>query len=121
MTGNSVRNQATAYRTACLALPVLAAAVLGLSVSTATVQAADASVGKTLALQWCSSCHLVAEDQKTASSVSLPSFYDMAGDPGWTEETLATFLADPHPKMPNMSLQTREIADLARYISSLQP
>ncbi len=96
-------------------------AVLCLSGALSPALAADAAAGKALALQWCSACHLVAEDQPTATSVSLPSFYDMAKDPDWTEATLATFLADPHPKMPNMSLGNREIANLAKYISSLAP
>lgn len=84
-------------------------------------QAADAAGGKTLALRWCASCHLVADDQQTAASTSLPSFYDMAKDPGWTEDRLATFLADPHPQMPNMTLGNTEIANLSAYISSLSP
>lgn len=83
--------------------------------------AADPSAGKALALQWCSSCHLVAEDQSTASSVSLPSFYDIAKDPDWSQEKLATFLTNPHPKMPDMNLGNTEIANLSAYISSLTP
>jgi len=86
-----------------------------------TVLAADPASGKALALQWCSACHLVAEDQPTASSTSLPSFYDMAKDPEWSEEKLAVFLADPHPTMPGMSLSNTEIADLASYIGLLKP
>ncbi|MBN9674096.1 cytochrome C552 [Labrenzia aggregata] len=84
-------------------------------------RAADTGAGKVLALQWCASCHLVAEDQPAASSTSLPSFYDIAKDPAWTTEKLATFLADPHPKMPNMSLGNIEIANLSAYIESLKP
>jgi len=87
----------------------------------ANATAADAATGKTLALRWCSACHLVAEDQERATSTSLPSFYDMAKDPGWTREKLATFLADPHPSMPGMSLGNTEIADLSAYIASLAP
>ena len=90
-----------------------------LSVPTDRTNAADAVAGKTLALRWCASCHLVAEDQATASSTSLPSFFDIAKDNGWSEKTLSAFLADPHPKMPDMSLSTAETANLARYISSL--
>ena len=81
--------------------------------------AADADAGKALALQWCSSCHLVSNDQTTASSTSLPSFYDMAKDSGWTEDTLKVFLANPHPKMPNMTLSNNDISDLSRYILTL--
>ena len=83
--------------------------------------AADATAGKALALQWCSSCHLVAEDQQSASSVSLPSFFDIGADPEWTEAKLATFLKDPHPKMPDMNLGNTEVANLAAYIQSLAP
>lgn len=104
-----------------IGLKALMAAMFCLTGALVPALAADASAGKMLALQWCSACHLVAEDQSTAASVSLPSFFDMAKDPDWTEATLATFLADPHPKMPNMSLGNREIADLAKYISSLSP
>jgi len=101
---------------------VAAAAALGAGLLQAgPAQAGDPAAGKALALQWCSACHVVADDQATASSVSLPSFFDMARDPDWSEETLATFLANPHPQMPNMSLGNMEIANLAAYIGSLAP
>ncbi|MES0883702.1 c-type cytochrome [Roseibium sp. SCP14] len=99
----------------------LFAAASVVSAGQTTAQAADAYAGKALALQWCSSCHLVAEDQSAASSVTLPSFYDIAKDPDWSEAKLATFLANPHPVMPDMSLGNIEIANLAGYISSLKP
>jgi len=102
-------------------VPGLAALALVLSMSSAPALAADPATGKTLALQWCASCHLVSDDQPTAASVSLPSFYDIAKDPDWTQASLATFLKDPHPKMPNMTLGNVEIANLASYINSLSP
>jgi hypothetical protein len=34
-------------------------------------------------------------------------------------EKLSSFLTDPHPKMPDMSLTRAEIADLVAYIRSL--
>ena len=92
-----------------------------LFLATSLAQAADPATGKALALQWCSSCHLVSSDQPTASSVSLPSFYDIAADPDWNQDNLATFLANPHPRMPDMSLGTVEISNLAAYINSLAP
>lgn len=94
------------------------AIVLGAALVTPAA-AADADAGKALALQWCSSCHLVSNDQSTASSTSLPSFFDMAKDAGWTEDKLKVFLANPHPKMPNMTLSNNDISDLSRYISTL--
>ncbi len=83
--------------------------------------AADSQSGKTIALRWCAACHLVANDQERASDSPLPSFYEIAADPAWQEEALKTFLADPHPKMPNMDLSNSDISDLARYITSLKP
>jgi cytochrome c2 len=84
-------------------------------------QAADPARGRDLALRWCSSCHLVSEEQQIASSVSTPSFYDIARDPDWSQEKLETFLINPHPRMPDMSLGTIEITNLAAYIGSLAP
>ncbi|MEP4768763.1 MAG: c-type cytochrome [Roseibium sp.] len=107
-------------------IPKLAAVALvaftlsGFSGAIGTAQAADPAAGKALAMQWCSSCHLVAEEQSTASSVSLPSFYDISEDNGWTSEKLSTFLANPHAKMPNMTLGNYEIANLVSYIGSLK-
>jgi len=101
----------TLKRTGCAAV-ILAAAV-------GPAFAADADHGKTLALRWCSTCHLVANDQDRVSGASVPSFYDIARAPGFDDEALKIFLADPHPKMPNMTLSNSEIADITRYIRSL--
>jgi len=92
-----------------------------LSGSAMSAQAADADAGKALSLQWCSACHLVSNDQSVTASDSQPSFYDLAADKTWDEASLKTFLADPHPKMPDMSLGNQEIANIARYIQSLKP
>jgi len=86
-----------------------------------SAQAADPDAGKALSLQWCAACHLVSSDQPVAASDSQPSFYDLAADQTWNEASLKTFLADPHPKMPDMSLGNQEIANIARYIQSLKP
>ncbi|MCX2725077.1 c-type cytochrome [Roseibium salinum] len=99
----------------------VAVAGLYLAAGTAAAHAGDPAAGKVLALRWCAACHLVAEDQERVALVALPSFYDIAESPGWTEEALATFLVDPHPKMPDMSLRNVEIANLAAYITSLSP
>ena len=104
-------------RMALLAVTALVPVLL----PTGSALAGDPATGKALALQWCSACHVVADDQAVASSVSLPSFYDMAKDPDWSQEKLATFLANPHPQMPNMTLGNTEIANLAAYIGSLAP
>ncbi len=85
----------------------------------ASAFAADAEHGKTIAKRWCAACHVVAGDQKSASA-DVPPFADIAlrrADP----KALANFLADPHPKMPDMHLSRREIDDIVAYIRSLDP
>jgi mono/diheme cytochrome c family protein len=81
--------------------------------------AADASNGKRLALRWCASCHLVARDQ-TGPTSEAPPFPTLAARTDLDATTIAHFLLDPHPRMPNMELTRNEAADLATYIKSLQ-
>jgi len=80
----------------------------------------DSASGERIAKQWCSACHLVSNDQAVAGT-AVPSFFEIAKDPLITSEQIAGFLADPHPKMPDMSLTTQEIADLTKYIATLAP
>ncbi len=81
--------------------------------------AGRADVGKNLAVQLCATCHLVTEDQKSAS-IDVPTFSSIAAKYGQDIDYLAGFLADPHPPMPNFSLTRREIRDLLAYIKSLK-
>ncbi|MBD8877347.1 c-type cytochrome [Roseibium polysiphoniae] len=83
--------------------------------------AAERENGKVLALKWCSACHLVSKNQPVVNDAPLASFYELAAEDAISEATLKTFLADPHPQMPGMSLSNMEIADIARYIKTLEP
>lgn len=81
--------------------------------------AADAKHGGVIAKRWCAACHVVSSEQQSASA-DVPPFADIARrrtDP----KALAAFLADPHPKMPDMHLTRREIEDIVAYIRSLNP
>ena len=80
--------------------------------------AADPRHGEELARRWCAACHVVASDQREASS-DAPPFATIARSPGFSADRLAFFLLDPHPRMPNMSLTRMEATDLAAYIASL--
>jgi mono/diheme cytochrome c family protein len=80
--------------------------------------AADPRHGEELARRWCAACHVVASDQREASS-DAPPFSTIARNPGFSADRLAFFLLDPHPRMPNMSLTRMEATDLAAYIASL--
>jgi mono/diheme cytochrome c family protein len=98
-------------------IQVLVIATAGLSGSWA--MAADADHGAELAKRWCSTCHIVDADQKQASA-DAPPFAAIASKSDFSPEKVAFFLLDPHPKMPNFSLNRYEAADLAAYISSLR-
>ena len=80
--------------------------------------AADALNGEKLARRWCEPCHVVAADQREVTG-EPPPFASIAARPGFDAARIATFLLDPHPKMPDMSLTRNEAADLASYIATL--
>lgn len=76
----------------------------------------DPDHGKVIAQRWCAACHDVSLSQKQASA-DVPSFFYVARH--MDKRDLTSFLTDPHPKMPDMSLTRQEIDDLTAYIRSL--
>jgi cytochrome c2 len=89
-----------------------------IAIITQPVLAADALNGEKLARRWCESCHVVAADQREVTG-EAPPFASIATRRGFDAARTATFLLDPHPKMPDMSLTRNEAADLASYIATL--
>lgn len=87
-------------------------------VAPTAVEASDLERGKTLAAQWCRSCHLTAPDQ-VGSLDAAPTFTKIAETAAERADDLRAWLADPHPPMPNFDLTIREIDDLLAYIQSL--
>ena len=83
-----------------------------------SAEAPDIDKGKAIAGRWCASCHLVAPDQKQTSA-DVPSFASIAARPNFSSKAIATFLLDPHPKMPSFALTRQETNDIAEYIASL--
>lgn len=79
--------------------------------------AGDPDEGEFLANKWCSACHLINDDQQSASA-DAPTFRSIAVRYGDNIDVLAGFLIDPHPPMPNMSLTRREIQNLLAYIET---
>ncbi|MBZ0218460.1 MAG: cytochrome c [Fimbriimonadaceae bacterium] len=96
----------------------LLACLIFLNLSSMTTAAGLASSGRDIALKWCASCHVVAENQATASA-DVPTFAYLAQKHGDELGILGSFLADSHPVMPNMSLTRQEIQDLLAYFGSL--
>lgn len=79
--------------------------------------AGDVANGKKLAERWCQSCHAIGANQPTAVT-EAPTFAGIARKPGFDEAKVATFLLDPHPKMPDIGLSRDAAADLAAFIAS---
>jgi len=75
--------------------------------------------GAMLARHWCAACHIVSDEQASGTD-NVPTFAAIAAIPGLDAKRIAKFLADPHPKMPDMQLSRSEAADLAAYIASLR-
>jgi mono/diheme cytochrome c family protein len=95
-------------------LPILTA--LALVAASVPGHAVDAENGKVLAQRWCASCHVVAPEQRQASS-DAPPFASIAKMPDFNPQKVAFFLLAPHPKMPDMGLSRRDAEDLAAYIA----
>ncbi len=93
--------------------------VVALVGAAAPSRAADIENGLKISKQWCATCHVVSPDQ-TSASVDVPTFADVARRKT-EKKPLAAFLAEPHGKMPNMSLSRTEIDDIVAYIRSLGP
>ena len=80
---------------------------------------ADARDGQIIAERWCATCHLVVPDQ-TRTSDGVPTFPEIARREDVTADGLETFLASPHPVMPDMALTRNEIRALVSYIETLK-
>lgn len=98
----------------CFTGALAAIAAMGLP-SLAT--AGDAGNGRKLAERWCQSCHAIGANQPMAVT-EAPPFATVAKKPGFDEAKVATFLLDPHPKMPDVGLSRDAAADLAAFIAS---
>lgn len=80
--------------------------------------AGDATEGRRIARQWCSSCHIVGTEVRGPDAG--PPFVVLANDPTRTERYLKTWISHPHPPMPNFNLSRQAVDDLVAYIRTLR-
>lgn len=99
---------------------VIAAAILLARAACAQDLPGDPAAGRIFALQTCSGCHLVAEDQPDGRIAEAPGFREVAERPGLTAQALFAFLQAPHPTMPSLVLSPEEADDVIAYILSLR-
>lgn len=90
--------------------------VLVMLACTGVALAANPDNGSTLAQRWCTGCHVVSGVQIKGTDLA-PSFASIAERPDHNVEKLASFLLEPHPKMPNMALSPEEAKDISAFIA----
>ena len=100
-------------------ISILAVATIMTALSMASPATADPLPGKHMALQWCSECHAVAEND-TSANPKAPPFPKLAAQPSITEYSLRVLLRTPHETMPNLILKPDEADELISYIMSLK-
>ncbi len=81
----------------------------------------NSAAGRVFALATCSACHVVAQDQKAPRDLTTaPDFQAIANSRGMTQVAMRTFLASPHPTMPNLRLSPQQSMDVTAFIVSLK-
>ena len=98
-------------------VPFLLAAVAVSVLAAASADAADTYNGRRLAERWCAACHAIDTTQKSATT-EAPPFAVIAGKSDFDADRLASFLLNPHPKMPDIGLSRDAAADLAAFIAN---
>jgi mono/diheme cytochrome c family protein len=78
--------------------------------------AANPDNGSVLTQRWCTGCHVVSGDQVKGTDIA-PSFASIAERPDFNAAKIASFLLEPHPKMPNMALSPEEAKDISAFIA----
>ncbi len=101
------------------AFPKIALISLIFTANGAGIAYGDAGAGGQIAQRWCSSCHIIGENQTGSVPQGPPSFRTIAKS-GMTAEQLRAFLSHPHGAMPDLALSRTEIDDLTAYIQSLR-
>ena len=95
------------------------ATCLSIAVGPIFATAQDAEQGRELARTWCAECHIVAPGQSGGSDAA-PPFPTIANDEAYTDDRLKTWLADPHPPMPKLSLSRAQIDSILAYLKTLK-
>ena len=77
----------------------------------------DASAGRDLVLNSCTSCHAVTDTTKASDGAPPLSYIarDNKQRPAW----IHGWLMDPHPPMPGIMLSRKQINDVIAYLDSL--
>jgi len=80
----------------------------------------DPQSGHALADKLCTNCHLVGSAQQEHAVADVPSFREIANQPGQTTGGIIAHIVLPKHPMPQIPLTQNERADLAAYVMSLR-
>ncbi len=73
-----------------------------------------------MAKQICAECHAVEKGLFLSRNAAAPRFEDIANMPGMTATALAAALQTSHRTMPNLVLDSGQLANIVAYIQSLK-
>ena len=102
---------------------VIALSITGALIDVASAQGPSRITGHDVALEKCSTCHIVAADQDYRPLViRAPSFSEIADRPDTTPQSLDAYLSRPHTyqKMPYPSLSASDLSSVTSYIMRLR-
>ena len=95
------------------------AAALAVPVEALAQRDSSHSLGRQVAIELCSSCHRVAEEQRRPRQ-DIASFFAIANLPSTTALSLKVFLRSNHKGMPNLIISELDSDNLIDYILSLK-
>ena len=99
---------------------VVGAALLGATTHLQAQETGRPQEGRARAQQLCAECHNVEKGSAGSPNPLAPSFEIVAAVPGMTSTALRAALRTSHRTMPNIMLETNELADIVAYILSLK-
>lgn len=102
-----------------VSLSLFVAAALAAPVAALAQPGNGHSLGRQVAIELCSSCHLVAEGQPRPGR-NVASFFAIANLPSTTALSLKVFLRSNHKGMPNLIVSESDSDKLIDYILSLK-
>jgi len=91
--------------------------IIALTALAAPALADEAAQGHALAERWCASCHATGPAQGTGGDAA-PAFATLAATRD--DAALTTWMAAPHPPMPDPGLSRDQIAALLAYFKTLR-
>ena len=106
--------------TGCRVVFFIAAALAAVSGPVLAQERGNTKEGEMLAQMTCAQCHAVERHQLRSPNQHAPTFEAIARMRGISAMAIRVALRTSHREMPNLSLTTDEVDDVAAYILDLK-